>query len=118
GHESRHNSTYWRNEPYYGLGTGAHGYINRVRHMNIKGVQPYIEACKTRFPRLDQSEISEQEAKEDFMMVGLRLLEGVTASRYVEQFPNSEIEIDFGPIINKQVENGLMERVHVQNDVT
>lgn len=117
GFESRHNSTYWRNEPYYGLGTGAHGYVNRLRHMNIKGVQPYIEACKTKLPRLEQYEISEQEAKEDYMMVGLRLLDGVTASRYKEQFPNAELEQDFGHIIDKQVQLGLMERVKQQGDV-
>lgn len=118
GFESRHNSTYWRNEPYYGLGTGAHGYVNRMRHMNIKGVQPYIEACKTKLPRLEQHEISEQEAKEDYMMVGLRLLDGVTASRYVKQFPDANLEQDFGVIINKQVEQGLMERVQLHDDVT
>jgi len=111
GFESRHNSTYWRNESYYGLGTGAHGYVDRKRHMNIKGVQPYIDACKTKLPRLEEYEITEQEAKEDYMMVGLRLLEGVTASRYAEQFPNADLEADFGDKINRQVEQGLMERV-------
>lgn len=38
GFESRHNMTYWRNEDYYGLGAGAHGYIGRKRHINIKGL--------------------------------------------------------------------------------
>ena len=117
GYESRHNSTYWRNEPYYGLGTGAHGYVNRQRHMNIKGVNPYIEACKSKLPRLDQYDISVEEAKEDFMMVGLRLLDGVTASRYASQFPSADLEQDFGSNINKQVELGLMERIPLQNDV-
>ena len=117
GYESRHNSTYWRNEPYYGLGTGAHGYVNRQRHMNIKGVNPYIEACKSKLPRLDQYDISVEEAKEDYMMVGLRLLDGVTASRYASQFPSADIEQDFGSNINKQVELGLMERIPLQNDV-
>lgn len=43
GFESRHNMTYWRNEDYYGLGAGAHGYVGRHRHVNIKGVNPYNE---------------------------------------------------------------------------
>jgi len=116
GYESRHNSTYWRNEPYYGLGTGAHGYVNRQRHMNIKGVQPYIDACKSKLPRLEQYDISEQEAKEDFMMVGLRLLDGVTASRYSEQFPQSMLEADFGEMIERQIKQGLMERIPADQD--
>jgi len=116
GFESRHNSTYWRNEPYYGLGTGAHGYVDRQRHMNIKGVQPYIDACKSKLPRLEQYDISEQEAKEDFMMVGLRLLDGITASRYSEQFKNSKLEADFGDKLDRQIAQGLMERVSLGND--
>ena len=39
GFESRHNMTYWKNESYYGLGAGAHGYVNGVRHVNMKGVR-------------------------------------------------------------------------------
>lgn len=31
GYESRHNTVYWRNEDYYGIGAGAHGYVNRGR---------------------------------------------------------------------------------------
>lgn len=116
GYESRHNSTYWRNEPYYGLGTGAHGYVNRQRHMNIKGVQPYIDACKTKLPRLEQYDISEQEAKEDFMMVGLRLLDGITSSRYNAQFPHSSLETDFGDKLARQIEQGLMERISLGDD--
>lgn len=116
GFESKHNSTYWRNEDYYGLGTGAHGYVNRQRHMNIKGVQPYIEATKTKLPRLDQFEVTVDEAKEDFMMVGLRLLDGVSSKRYQSQFPNCSIEGTFGVNIAKQIELGLLERTVVEDD--
>lgn len=117
GFESKHNSTYWRNEPYYGLGTGAHGYVNRQRHVNIKGVQPYIEACKTKLPRLDQFEVSEKDAMEDFMMVGLRLADGVKSSVFHTQFPNETLEYHFGTIINDQMNKGLLERVEIQDDV-
>ncbi|MDF2836613.1 MAG: oxygen-independent coproporphyrinogen oxidase [Paenibacillus sp.] len=116
GFESRHNSTYWRNEPYYGLGAGAHGYANRTRHMNLKGIQPYIDAAPTKLPRLETSPVSEQEAMEDFMMVGLRLLEGVPASRFEAQFPGRRIEDSFGATLQKQLDNGLMERLERDGD--
>ncbi|MFD0586713.1 radical SAM family heme chaperone HemW [Paenibacillus sp. GCM10027627] len=116
GFESRHNSTYWRNEPYYGLGAGAHGYAGRVRHVNIKGVQPYIDANKERLPRLESHDIPEREAMEDLMMVGLRLLEGVPASRFVKQFPGHTLEGTFGAEINKLLESGLIERTERAGD--
>lgn len=110
GFESRHNSTYWRNEPYYGLGAGAHGYARRVRHVNIKGVQPYIDANKQQLPRLSVDEVTQREAMEDFMMVGLRLLEGVRASSFSGQFPGCTLEGEFGSVIEKLLGQGLLEK--------
>ncbi|MBP5092779.1 MAG: oxygen-independent coproporphyrinogen III oxidase, partial [Abditibacteriota bacterium] len=42
--ESRHNSTYWRNEPYCGFGAGATEYLNGVRRRKICSVPDYIDA--------------------------------------------------------------------------
>jgi len=116
GFESRHNSTYWRNEPYYGLGAGAHGYAARQRHVNLKGIQPYIDATLERLPRLDSFEVDEQEAMEDFMMVGLRLLDGVRASSFEEQFAGHKLEEKFGGIIEKLLQDGLLEREQLASD--
>ena len=108
GFESRHNTIYWRNEPYYGLGAGAHGYAGRHRHVNIKGVQPYIEATRNGLPRLDSSDVPESEAMEDFMMVGLRLLEGVSNADFGRQFPGHSIQEQFGDIIMRLHDDGLL----------
>lgn len=109
GLESRHNITYWRNEDYYGLGAGAHGYVGRQRHMNIKGVNPYIEASRSGLPRLDSFPISEQEAMEDFMMVGLRMREGVSDSAFRSQFGKS-LEDIFAASLHKMLSAGLLEQ--------
>jgi putative oxygen-independent coproporphyrinogen III oxidase len=86
GRQSRHNSAYWRNESYYGIGAGAHGYMRGFRHVNIKGVQPFIDATFKGLPILEKFEVTEQEAMEDFMMVGLRLLSGVKREDFRRQF--------------------------------
>ncbi|MFS0727497.1 radical SAM family heme chaperone HemW [Paenibacillus sp. 1P07SE] len=109
GYESRHNTIYWRNEPYYGLGAGAHGYAGRLRHVNIKGVQPYIDATRKGLPRLESGKVSEAEAMEDFMMVGLRLLEGVSSADFTRQFPGRSIEGQFGDILMRLHDDGLLE---------
>lgn len=108
GFESRHNITYWRNEDYYGLGAGAHGYIGGQRHMNIKGITPYIEAAKSRLPRLDQFEVSKEEAMEDFVMVGLRMLDGIRGNDFTRQF-GSSLENVFGQQLDKMTSAGLLE---------
>ncbi|MCM3339636.1 radical SAM family heme chaperone HemW [Paenibacillus sp. MER TA 81-3] len=109
GYESRHNTTYWRNEDYYGIGAGAHGYTKRERHLNIKGVTPYVEACHNGLPRLDTFCIDEAEAMEDFMMVGLRLLEGVSSDRFAEQFGGALLDKVFAAPLKRLLKQGLIE---------
>ncbi|MEK8129399.1 radical SAM family heme chaperone HemW [Paenibacillus filicis] len=108
GFESRHNSTYWLNQPYYGLGAGAHGYVHGRRHVNIKGVQPYIDSTRKGLPLLDKHEVDRTEAMEDFMMVGLRLLRGVHRMDFTEQFELS-LEAVFGTAIRGLLDKGLLE---------
>jgi oxygen-independent coproporphyrinogen-3 oxidase len=43
GKESFHNSNYWRNFEYIGLGSGASGYFERIRYKNIENIERYIE---------------------------------------------------------------------------
>lgn len=109
GYASRHNTTYWRNEDYYGLGAGAHGYVGRQRHLNIKGVTPYNDACKQGLPRLDSFQIEKSEAMEDFMMVGLRMLEGVSIERFSEQFDGELLDKVFAQPIKRLLKKGLLE---------
>ncbi|WP_310551982.1 radical SAM family heme chaperone HemW [Paenibacillus glufosinatiresistens] len=109
GKESRHNIAYWRNRDYYGLGAGAHGYAKRLRHVNIKGVNPYNEACRSGLPRLETHAVPEAEAMEDFMMVGLRMLDGICGEDFQAQF-GRPVEDIFGPQLHKLVSAGLLER--------
>ena len=41
GMESRHNSKYWLNEEYVGVGVGASGYIDGVRYRNFDELEAY-----------------------------------------------------------------------------
>ncbi|HZG76003.1 MAG TPA: radical SAM family heme chaperone HemW [Paenibacillus sp.] len=108
GFESKHNTVYWRNESYYGLGAGAHGYVRGARHVNVKGIQPYIDATREGLPLLERAEIDEDEAMEDFMMVGLRLLRGVDRNDFRAQF-GRELEDVFGGTIERLHRRGMLE---------
>ncbi|MCI3923207.1 radical SAM family heme chaperone HemW [Paenibacillus sp. TRM 82003] len=109
GYESKHNTVYWRNQSYYGLGAGAHGYVNGRRHVNVKGVQPYIDAAQSGLPAAESFEVEEAEAMEDFMMVGLRLMRGVTRKDFRSQF-GKELDDVFGSVIERLTGQGLLER--------
>ncbi|SEN03887.1 radical SAM family heme chaperone HemW [Lihuaxuella thermophila] len=110
GRESRHNSTYWRNEEFYGLGAGAHGYMNRTRHANIKGIRQYIDQVQSGIrPVAEVYPVSRQEEIENFMILGLRMMEGVSRSRFASRY-GMTVEHAFGPILARLTEKGLLQQ--------
>lgn len=108
GKESVHNSTYWKNERYYGLGAGAHGYVGTRRHSNLKGITPYIERLESKkLPIQDQYEVDAIEEQENFMMLGLRLMEGVSLQEFQNRFGVSLTEV-YSKQIKKLMDRGLL----------
>ncbi|MBA4600774.1 radical SAM family heme chaperone HemW [Thermoactinomyces mirandus] len=108
GFESRHNITYWLNEEYYGLGAGAHGYVDRVRYANVKGVEEYIYEIKTgSLPVEEFYVVSTSEDMENYMILGLRLLKGVKRSRFVQRYGIDAGEVFATTLKNLQQSNLL-----------
>ena len=46
GYESRHNLTYWRNQPYLGVGPGAHSYLGSFRFHNLRSPREYVRSLQ------------------------------------------------------------------------
>ena len=88
GLEARHNSKYWENREYVGLGLGASGYLDRVRYKNIVEFESYYDKIdeKTR-PVETTEEVSSEMEREYKFILGLRLLtRGVDAKgRYLDK---------------------------------
>jgi len=108
GHRSRHNQVYWRNEPYMATGSGAHGYVNGLRYVNLKNVPEYIETSNQGVrPILETETIEERIQREDTMMLGLRLIEGVSYERFRERHGVEMMDV-FGETIRKYEGRGLL----------
>jgi len=111
GYESRHNKTYWKNEEYYGIGAGAHGYVERKRHVNAGPVQQYMQLVKqSGLPRIEEFAVSDREAMEEFMIMGLRLMEGISKAEFSKRY-GKRIEDVFGEQITDLEKLGLLERM-------
>src|SRR5690606_30040725 len=109
GWASRHNLTYWYNEEYYGIGAGAHGYVRDNRYENVRGIRDYIERVRRgERPIAAQHAVSRQEAMENFMILGLRLRQGVEWERFRRQFGLS-IQEAFPGVLSRLTEQGLVE---------
>ncbi|MGZ4163768.1 MAG: radical SAM family heme chaperone HemW, partial [Tumebacillaceae bacterium] len=108
GHRSRHNQVYWRNEPYMATGSGAHGYVGNVRYVNQKNVPEYIETTvRGERPVMETETISEQYQREDTMMLGLRLIEGVSFARFRDKHGVEMLDA-FAEPIRRNEQHGLL----------
>jgi oxygen-independent coproporphyrinogen-3 oxidase len=117
GWESRHNMTYWRNEYYYGIGAGAHGYVNGTRHVNAGPLAQYMQLVQEKgLPRVEQFEVSPAEAMEDHMIMGLRMMRGVSESEFERRYKTT-LKEQFGPVIDELTGLGLLawseDRIHL-----
>ena len=90
GRRSRHNSSYWTEAPYVGLGAGAHSYdpTGHVRSFNCEDIRQYIEAVG-HGRRPSTSEVLDETTRyNERVMLRLRTCEGLSLD---------ELERDFGP---------------------
>jgi putative oxygen-independent coproporphyrinogen III oxidase len=89
GAECRHNLTYWRYGDYVGVGPGAHGRLSLdgVKSATVTERMPakWLAAVEAGGHGLVEKEpISSPHAAEEMMLMGLRLDEGVSLTRYAE----------------------------------
>jgi oxygen-independent coproporphyrinogen-3 oxidase len=87
GAECRHNLVYWRGEEYAGIGPGAHGRldIEGVRHATATEKRP--EAWLMRVEAsghgvVTDDVLNQEERADEFLLMGLRLAEGIDPRRY------------------------------------
>ncbi|MCA1063463.1 radical SAM family heme chaperone HemW [Rossellomorea aquimaris] len=108
GFESKHNLVYWDNNEYYGLGAGAHGYINGVRYSNYGPLKKYMDPlAEGSLPTIQTHEVTKAEMMEEEMFLGLRKVEGVSQSVFRDKF-GCRIESIFGSSIEEMEKRKLI----------
>lgn len=77
GYRSRHNSSYWHQTPYLGLGAAAHSYNGITRQWNVASLKEYIEGIEQGEPRFEQEELDVDTLYNELVMTRLRTCEGL-----------------------------------------
>ena len=80
GRRSRHNSSYWTDLPYIGLGAAAHSYDGRSRCWNVADIRQYINGIENGSPVIDQEWLNDDSRYNDRVMLSLRTCEGIDLS--------------------------------------
>lgn len=102
GKECKHNLHCWENKEYIGIGVGAHSFFDNARYANPDEIKDYLSQNAEEKLNTDISnKLTEKENLGNKMMLGLRMLDGITLD-------NSEYS-HFEKEINKLSALGLIE---------
>ncbi len=104
-YECYHNKVYWKRGNYLGLGIGAASMVDNVRWSNVRDIHLYVDA---QMSKVDREILSPEAQMEEFMFLGLRLIEGVSVEEFKRQFGRDIWEV-YGEVIDKYAGLGLLE---------
>lgn len=108
-HVSAHNLIYWRNEPWIGLGAGAHSWFRERRWSNLPNPQAYINAMRNgHLQGYNEPPVSRVTLSGETMMMGLRLAEGVADKRFHEMLGQHLTDL-YGDVIGRLAGHRLID---------
>ena len=120
GKESKHNMNCWLQKEYIGIGVSAHSYVNGIRYANCETIEEYIDNMEVEnseligkilslvqgidIEKVIEDQINEiqkiyeieevqniDDKKKEYMLLGLRKIEGVQISKFKEKFIDNPI---------------------------
>ena len=106
GKQSFHNSNYWNQSSYIGLGPGAHSFRNSTRRWNISNNRLYIKNIKAGVPYFEQEVLSPYDLVNEKIMLGLRTLNGLDKNYIFSIVPQSvkdEIESKLNTFLKDEI---------------
>lgn len=114
GYESRHNSSYWIGTEYLGIGLGASSLFTNARYHNETDLLTYMEEAEAgKDVRREIERLVQEEQMEEFMILGLRMMCGISRAEFQKRF-GKPIETVYGSAIKKLERQGLLV---IQGDV-
>lgn len=109
GFHSKHNSAYWKSEPYLGIGPSAHSYNGSFeRSWNIANNPIYIKNLNQNILPIEKEILTEKDRFNEMIMIGLRTIWGVDLNRINQNF-SSEVIDYLNQEIKSKIESGILE---------
>ncbi len=111
GYESKHNLDCWNQNEYIGFGVAAHSYIEDIRFGNTASIEEYLNNYENGEP--EKNKIIDEVGKDvfskeqEFMLIGLRKIEGVSIQEFKNKFGDNPIFV-FKNELNKLVDEELL----------
>lgn len=90
---SKHNTNYWKNKSYLGLGPSAHSFNGISRKWNVSNMVQYINGLKAGKQIFEEELLSENDKINEFIMVSLRTKWGVDLNLFKDKFGKDNLQL-------------------------
>ncbi|MGN1326766.1 MAG: radical SAM family heme chaperone HemW [Clostridia bacterium] len=111
GFESKHNLDCWNQNEYLGVGAAASSFIEDKRYSNTSELEQYIANIENNTPNMNlqlEETLTNESKMEEYMMLGLRKIEGVNIAEFERKFNKNPI-VKYSTILEKLNHEGLIE---------
>ncbi|MFA9206200.1 MAG: radical SAM family heme chaperone HemW [Burkholderiaceae bacterium] len=106
--KSKHNSNYWNQVPYLGLGPSAHSYNGAQRQWNVANNSLYFQSIKNKLVPFELENLSLTQKFNEYMMISLRKSEGFSTD-YIKAVFGEKYSINTLSIVPKYIAMGQLE---------
>ena len=107
GKQSFHNTNYWKQKTYIGIGPSAHSFNNNKRRWNISNNKKYINAINENKVYFEEEMLSEKDLFNEKIMLGLRTEKGVDVNT-IYQYLNPKEQSNFDVKVKTFFKDGLL----------
>ncbi|AFM05343.1 putative oxygen-independent coproporphyrinogen III oxidase [Bernardetia litoralis DSM 6794] len=109
---SKHNTAYWQDEPYLGLGASAHSYDGKNRFMNAANNRKYTESLsKDNLPQIID-ELSENDRINEYFLTSLRTIWGTDLNHLITKYNYNLLE-NQSKTVSRLIDNKM---ILIEND--
>ena len=109
GYFSIHNTNYWKQQPYLGLGPSAHSYNGETRQWNISDLSEYLRSLEYNKIPFTREILTTKDRYNEYVMTSLRTMWGVSLD-FVEDNINKESRDYLSNLATRFVRYGMITR--------
>jgi oxygen-independent coproporphyrinogen-3 oxidase len=106
GMESKHNSSYWANENYVGLGPGAHSFNGVKRSWNVSSNTAYIQQINKNVLPSESEVLTAEEKFNEYLLTALRTRKGLSFTELSNRCDSAKIN-EIKSVLQEKAAQGL-----------
>jgi oxygen-independent coproporphyrinogen III oxidase len=107
GHYSRHNTSYWRQEEYLGVGPSAHSFNHHSRQYNVANNAQYLKSLQQNLVPAEVETLSFEDRINEYLLIGLRTKWGCNIQK-INELSRNQFQQKNAFELEKQIREGFL----------